>query len=286
SSLYINLDEICNLCRKPNTRNYRLLTIYEKDKDSCILNFKELPNDEVKKKKNIYNNEKGTYEKHKSSHRSSLYIEEYGKNNEKNKPDIPKTKKYSNFEKQIFKELDYKDYLKNIKAIEVKEYKKVARKKRRIRTSLFLLVIFILILPILDLSLEKFIDGGLLGLLGLLYLKKNGDAQSIEGLLSTLFEIGGWDLSLEKFIDGGLLGLLGLLYLKKNGDAQSIEGLLSTLFEIGGWGNSDKILAGTIFFYCVPFLIFVVIFILGMIHYYKKVIKYENMKFKNKINKK
>ncbi|KAI4840229.1 hypothetical protein MKS88_001587 [Plasmodium brasilianum] len=243
SSLYINLDEICNLCRKPNTRNYRLLTIYEKDKDSCILNFKELPNDEVKKKKNIYNNEKGTYEKHKSSHRSSLYIEEYGKNNEKNKPDIPKTKKYSNFEKQIFKELDYKDYLKNIKAIEVKEYKKVARKKRRIRTSLFLLVIFILILPILDLSLEK-------------------------------------------FIDGGLLGLLGLLYLKKNGDAQSIEGLLSTLFEIGGWGNSDKILAGTIFFYCVPFLIFVVIFILGMIHYYKKVIKYENMKFKNKINKK
>ncbi|SBT00042.1 Plasmodium exported protein (Pm-fam-a like), unknown function [Plasmodium malariae] len=244
SSLYINLDEIRNLYRKKNTRNYRLLTIYEKDKDSCILNFKEeLPNDEVKKKKKIYNNEKGTYEKHKSSHRSSLYIEEYGKNNEKNKSDIIETKKYLAFEKKIFKELDYKDYLKNIKEIEDKEYKKVSRKKRTKRIILLLLFFLVLMIPLIDFSLEK-------------------------------------------FIDGGLLGLLGLLYLKKNGDAQSIEGLLSTLFEIGGWGNSDKILAGTIFFYCAPFLIFVVIFILGMIHYYKKVIKYENMKFKKKINKK
>ncbi|KAI4833963.1 uncharacterized protein MKS88_000199 [Plasmodium brasilianum] len=239
-----NLNAKCKLSRKLNIINYRLLAKYKPNKDSYSVNFEdELPHNREKQNKCVTTNKKEANVKHKISRLSSLYIEEYCKNNDKNKPDIPKTKKYSNFEKQIFKELDYKDYLKNIKEIEDKEYKKLSRKKRRIRFVFVLLFFFVLIVPILDLLLEY-------------------------------------------FVTDGLLGSLGLLSLTKEGSVYTLEGILSTLFEIGGWGNSDKIRAANIFIYCLPFLIFVVIFILGMIYYYKKVIKYENIKFKKKINKK
>ncbi|KAI4833603.1 uncharacterized protein MKS88_000080 [Plasmodium brasilianum] len=216
-----NLNAKCKLSRKLNIINYRLLTKYKPNRDSYSIKFEdELPHNRVKQNKCVTTNKKGANVKHKISRLSSLYIEEYCKNNEKNKPDIPKTNEYSNFEKQIFKELDYKDYLKNIKEIEDKEYKKLSH------------------------------------------------------------------LSLENFVTGGLLGSLGLIYLSKKGGSESVEGLFSTLFDIEKWGNSDKILAANLFFYCIPFLIFVIIFILGMIYYYKKVIKYENIKFKKKINNK
>ncbi|SBS91963.1 Plasmodium exported protein (Pm-fam-a like), unknown function [Plasmodium malariae] len=165
-----NLNAKCKLNRKLNIINYRLLAKYKPNRDSYSIKFEdELPHNRVKQNKCVTTNKKGANVKHKISRLSSLYIEEYCKNNEKNKPDIPKTKKYSNFEKQIFKELDYKDYLKNIKEIEDKEYKKLSH-----------------------LLLEKLVKGGLLGSLGLLYLNKNGAAQSLEGLLSTLFEIEKW----------------------------------------------------------------------------------------------
>ncbi|SBS96929.1 Plasmodium exported protein (Pm-fam-a like), unknown function [Plasmodium malariae] len=239
-----NLNEKCKLNRKLNIINYRLLAKYKPSKDSYSVKFEdELPHNRVKQNKCVTTNKKGANVKHKISRLSSLYTEEYCKNNKKNKPDISKTKKYSNFEKQIFKELDSKDYLKNIKEIEDKEYKKLSRKKRRIRIVFVVLFFFVLIVPILDLLLENFVTGGLLGSLNLIYLSK---------------------------IDG----------------SESVKGLFSTLFDIDKWGNSDKIRASTVFIYCLPFLIFVVIFILGMIYYYKKVIKYENIKFKKKINKK
>ncbi|SBS98994.1 Plasmodium exported protein (Pm-fam-a like), unknown function [Plasmodium malariae] len=193
SSLNKNFDEKCNLRRKLNTINYRLLVIYKKDRDSFTTNFKkEIPNDEVKERNYICNCKKGTYGKHKPLCRSSLYIEVFGKNTKKNKSCIPKTKKYPNFEKNIFRELDYNDYLKNIKEIEDKEYKKVARKKRVIRVVLLLLFILVLTVPILDLLLEKCVTGGLLGTLGLLSLTKIDSVYSLEGLLSTVFDIEGW----------------------------------------------------------------------------------------------
>ncbi|SBS93348.1 Plasmodium exported protein (Pm-fam-a like), unknown function [Plasmodium malariae] len=206
----------------------------------------EMPNNEVKEKINISNNKKGTNGKRKQSYINSLYTEEYGKIVEKNKSTIPKTKKYFDFEKKIFKELDYEDYVKNIRTIEHNEYKKLAHKKRRIRISLFLLFIFILILPILDISLEKLVDGGLLGLLYLLYPTKSDGTPVVYG----------------------------------------VDGFLPTSLSKGTWGNLGKVCASTVFFYGVPFLIFVVIFILGMVYYYKKVIKYENIKYRKRLCKK
>ncbi|SBS93668.1 Plasmodium exported protein (Pm-fam-a like), unknown function [Plasmodium malariae] len=247
SSLNVYFEEKCNFFRKLNTRNYRLLTKHKHDKDSCIAKFKEeTPNNEVKEKRYISNNKRGTDGKHKPSYRRSLYIREYDRNVEKNKCVIPKTKKYFDFERKIFKELDYEDYVKNCKIIEYKEYKKILCKKRRIQIALILLVILVLILPILDLSLETFIDGGLLG--------------SLE-LLSPVNSTGG-------------------------GVASGVQGSLITLLCQSNWGMLQKISASTLFFYCVPFFIFVVIFILVMIYYYKKVISYENIKFKKRLNKK
>ncbi|SBT86778.1 fam-l protein [Plasmodium malariae] len=249
-SLNKNLVEKCNLCRKLNTRNYRLLEKSKKDKDLCVENFKEMPNNELKEKKCISNNKKGTNEKHNHSCRSSLYIDKYGENVKKNKCVITKTKKYSNFEEKIFKELDYRDYLKNVKMIKDKEYGKLVHTKRRIRIALLLLLFLVLILPVLDLSLEKLADGGLLGLLGLLYpTKAVADPP------------------------GSMI-------------VHGIDGLLIKLFNIGDWGPSKAIPKLNFLFYCIPFLIFVVIFILGMVYYYKKVIKYENIKFRKRLNKK
>ncbi|SBS99033.1 Plasmodium exported protein (Pm-fam-a like), unknown function [Plasmodium malariae] len=198
---------------------------------------------EVKKEENIYNNKKGTNGKHKKSCRNSLYNGKYGKNIEKNISGIPKTKKYSIFEKKIFKELYYEDYVKNIKSIEYEEYKKLARRKRRIRIALLLLFFMVLAIPILDISLEKITEGGLLGLLHLLY-PTGTDTNPLSG----------------------------------------IEGHLDSLLSQGTWNILGKICASTTFIYGVPFLIFVVIFILGMVYYYKKVIKYENTKFRKKLN--
>ncbi|SBS93229.1 Plasmodium exported protein (Pm-fam-a like), unknown function [Plasmodium malariae] len=208
NSLNKYLDEKCSFRRKLNSRKYPLLAQYKQGKDLCITNSKEeIPDNEVNKQKNISINKKGSNGKHKQSCRSSLYVQKYGKNVDQNKCIIPKTKKYSDYEQKIFKELDYNDYLKNIKIIEDKEYRKVKRKKRRIRISLLLLFFLVLMMPILDLLLEKLTAGGLLGSLGLFYINTVGDVNTISGVL-------------------------------------------------------------------------------GMIYYYKKVIKYENIKFKKRINKK
>ncbi|SBS95877.1 Plasmodium exported protein (Pm-fam-a like), unknown function [Plasmodium malariae] len=245
SSLNKNLDEKRDLRKELNTRNNRLLAKYKQNKYSSNENFKEeMPNNEVKEKKHISNNKKGTSRKHKQSCRSPLYKEEYSKNDKKNKFLMSKTSKFYDFEKKIFKKLDHENYVKNIKTIENKEYKKLERTKRRIRIAFLLLFILILILPIIDLSLEKLVDGGLLGLLHMLYITRSPD------------------------------NVLG------------VEGVLTSLLGSGKWGNTDKMRVLPIFFYGIPFLIFIVIFILGMVYYYKKVIKYENIKFKERLNMK
>ncbi|SBT00415.1 Plasmodium exported protein (Pm-fam-a like), unknown function, partial [Plasmodium malariae] len=248
SSLNKYLDDKCDILRKLNPKSYRLLAKNNEDKNYFIVNFnEETPHNKVAQKKCITNNKKGTNGKQKSSNSSSLYIEEYNRNNEKSKPGISKEKKYFNFEKKIFKELDYKDYIKNVKIIDDKEYKKISRKKRRIRIALLLLFFFVLILPILDLSLEKLKCGGLMGLLGLL----NSKNENVSGIRTF-----------------------------------DVEGGLITLFNIGEFGASKAITLSTILFYCLPLLIFVVIFIVYMVYYNKKVIKYENVKFTKRINKK
>ncbi|SBT00491.1 Plasmodium exported protein (Pm-fam-a like), unknown function [Plasmodium malariae] len=176
------MDEKCSFRRKLNSRKYPLLAQYKEGKDLCIANSKkEIPDIEVIKQKNISNNKKGANRKHNQSCRSSLYVQKYSKNVDENKCITPKTKKYSYYEQKIFKELDYNDYLKNIKIIEDKEYKKVKHKKRCIRISLLLLFFLVLMMPILDLLLEKLTTGGLLGLLGLFYINTVGGVSTIYG---------------------------------------------------------------------------------------------------------
>ncbi|KAI4840196.1 fam-l protein [Plasmodium brasilianum] len=245
NTLNKNLVEKWNLRRKFNSRTYRILANYKHHKYSSNAKLKEdMQFNEAKKEKNIYNNKEGTNEKHKLSCRGSLYIKQCGKNVKKSKCVKPKTSNCFDFEKKIFKKLDYEDYVKNIITIDYKKYKKLARKKRRVRIALLLLFILILILPLLDLSLENLVDGGLLGLLHLLS-PTLGEKNALTG----------------------------------------VDGQLVTLLSSGQWGYLEKICASTIFIYGVPFLIFVVIFIFGMVYYYKKVIKYENIKFKKRLNK-
>ncbi|SCN44529.1 fam-l protein [Plasmodium malariae] len=190
-----SLDEKCNIHLILNTENYRLLGEYKRNKDSCLAYInEEIPNNVVRKKKYISKNKKGTKGKRKQLFRSSLYMEELGKTVKKNKCVIPKTKKYFDFEKKIFKKLDYKDYIKNINPFENKEYKKLERKKRRIRIALLLLFFLVLIVPVLDISLETYTGGGLLGLLSLVYPKTitGGQSDQIEGILATFLSTDGW----------------------------------------------------------------------------------------------
>ncbi|SBS92059.1 Plasmodium exported protein (Pm-fam-a like), unknown function [Plasmodium malariae] len=229
--------------RTINGRSYRLLSKCKQDKDINISEIKEgMSNNGFNKKKNICNNIKENTERHRHSHKGSLYFEGYSKKTQKNQYSIPKTKKYSYFEKQIFRELDYKDSLKNYKIINYKEYEKLIRRKRGIKIVLISLLILLLIIPILDFSLRHFLQKDLLELSGLLTV----------------------NIPLKSSY-GGI-----------------VEGYMSSLFSNIELEHSTISLISNIFLYCLPIFILVVIFILGMVYYYRKVIKYENIKFRKK----
>ncbi|KAI4836004.1 fam-l protein [Plasmodium brasilianum] len=175
-----------------------------------------MSNNEFNRKKNICNKVKENTEKHRHSHKGSLYFEG---------------------------ELDYKDSLKNYKIINYKEYEKLIRRKRGIKIVSISLFILLLIIPILDFSLKHFLQKGLLELSGLLIVD---------------------------------------LYLKSS-SGKDLEGSISSLFSsISVVDHTTIFLISNIFLYCLPIFILAVIFILGMVYYYRKVIKYENIKFRKK----
>ncbi|SBT01219.1 hypothetical protein PMALA_080620, partial [Plasmodium malariae] len=154
------MNEHFELDRKSETINYRLLAKYKQDKYSNALGLKEeMTNNEMKKKKDISNNMEGYTGKRKHSNGSPSEFKGNCKSYMKKNKCMFETINYSHFEKKIFKEMDFMDFLKNNKTI---------------------------ILLIVDLS-WSFIDGenGLWGTIGFSdILKTSGKS----GWLNTVYE--------------------------------------------------------------------------------------------------
>ncbi|SBS92380.1 hypothetical protein PMALA_036030 [Plasmodium malariae] len=83
----------------------------------------------VRKKKYIFNNEKGATRKYEQSYRDSFYTKEYSKNTKKNPSDIPKTKKYCYIEKKYSKNLIVQNFLKTKEQLKLRDTNKLNAKK-------------------------------------------------------------------------------------------------------------------------------------------------------------
>ncbi|SBT00447.1 Plasmodium exported protein (Pm-fam-a like), unknown function, partial [Plasmodium malariae] len=113
-----SMNEHFELDRKSETRNYRLLAKYKKDKYSNALGLKEeMTNNEMKKTKDISNNMEGYTGKKKHSNGSPSEFKGNCKSYMRKNNCMFETKNYSHFEKKIFKEMDFMDFLKNNKII-------------------------------------------------------------------------------------------------------------------------------------------------------------------------
>ncbi|SCN11987.1 fam-l protein [Plasmodium malariae] len=133
---------------------YRILSKYKRDKYSNALGLKEeMTNNGMTKIKDISNHMEGYTGKRKHANGTPLDFTGNCKSYMKKNKCMFETKKYSHFEKKIFKEMDFMDFLKNNKTISNKSYRKIIRKKCVILFLLPLLMFFLLsVLPIVDLS--------------------------------------------------------------------------------------------------------------------------------------
>ncbi|SBT00075.1 Plasmodium exported protein (Pm-fam-a like), unknown function, partial [Plasmodium malariae] len=112
------LDENYIYSRKTYGTTYRILSKYKQDKYSNALVLKEeMTNNGMKKKKDISNNMEGYIGKRKHSNGSPSEFKGNCKSYMKKNKCMFETKNYSHFEKKIFKEMDYMDFLINNKTI-------------------------------------------------------------------------------------------------------------------------------------------------------------------------
>ncbi|KAI4837496.1 hypothetical protein MKS88_003972 [Plasmodium brasilianum] len=236
---------IYKLTGKLNIRTYRLLKNYTHDTNLNTVEIKEgISNSAVNISKDFSNNERECIRKKKPSNRDILNNDGNNKKSMKNNSPIYGTKTYSYFEKRIFNKLDNTEFLKKNKTFTDRTYKKIKFKKRRQRFSLGLfLSIVVLLVPLIDLSFY-FICG--------------------KDLLSALDF-----LSVSVGHEG---------YFPK------IEGgQLKNLFDLKHWMFREAIRVPTILKYCIPIFIIFVVIIICIVYYYKKVMKYEKIKFREKL---
>ncbi|SBS97983.1 Plasmodium exported protein (Pm-fam-a like), unknown function [Plasmodium malariae] len=239
---YINDRKLC-------TRTCRVLTKCNQNRDSSIVGIKEnMPNIELRGKKDISNNEKGIYIKSKKSNGSSLNTVRGNKKDRKNMSCIFETKKYSRVEKKIFKELDYIDFLKNNRIISDRIYQKIICKKFALRLSVPILLFLSLLTVFL---VELFYGNGL-----------------VHGSFKLLNLIIGekWGKSIR-----GALPSKGLEWLFKPFTSDKSSKSLYPLNNIFGF-----------ILYFVPFIILGITLISRVIYYHKKVKKYEKIKFRHR----
>ncbi|SBT85952.1 fam-l protein [Plasmodium malariae] len=159
--------------RKLRTGTYRFLANCKNNIEKSITGLKEdVTNYGIKEKNNIYNTEKGTNAKNIHSH--GLLSENASDRRKamKNKSCIFETEKYSHFEKKIFKELDYQNFLEKNKIISDKLYKTIIRKKYGLRFFIPSLLFLLLSLGlILDLSVGYGLLNGFYYIMGLICSK-------------------------------------------------------------------------------------------------------------------
>ncbi|SBT88035.1 fam-l protein [Plasmodium malariae] len=237
--------EFYKLDGKLRTRRYRLLAKYKQNKNSNTVELMEgISNSKVNVIKDFSNNEKGSIEKKKQLNKSSLNSSGIHDESLKYKPFIFETKNYSYFEKKIFKELDNTEFLIRNRTMSNRTYKKIKFEKRRLRFSLgLLLLILVLAVPLIDFFFYFACGKEILSELGLLSIDNMG-------LKSYFPRVGGW--------------------------LKNVLGLENTMFR-------GVIKIRSILEYCVPILIIFVVIILCIVYYYKKVMKYEKLKFRKKL---
>ncbi|KAI4841417.1 uncharacterized protein MKS88_000138 [Plasmodium brasilianum] len=252
-SLFNNsLNEMYIFRRKLGTRVRRLLSKYKQDMYSNILGIKDdLPYDGENNKKSVCSNENDKKVRTKSTKKSSLNKAGNHKQDKNYNSCIFGTKKYSRFEKKIFRELDYEEFLKKNRTISDKLYKKIILKKYGLRLFLPLLLFSLLSLSlILDLSGEFGLQNMLRKVLNIL-----GAKDWIKNL----------GLNFNKLIGGSWATFLKPFFTPAFGSDNKPK-VFSNLF-------------GTVIYF-VPFIIMGVTIITWIIFYHKKVKKYEKIKFK------
>ncbi|SBS91524.1 hypothetical protein PMALA_033220, partial [Plasmodium malariae] len=111
-------DENYKVVRKLDTNIYRSLAKYKQYKDSNNIGLKNgMQNNGDFINENIYSCEKLAKNKSSLSNDSPSKNSRGHKQDKNNKSCVFETKKYSNLEKNIFKELDYMDFLKENRTI-------------------------------------------------------------------------------------------------------------------------------------------------------------------------
>ncbi|SBT85758.1 fam-l protein [Plasmodium malariae] len=242
------------LYNKLNMRNYRVLEQCKQNKHSNIIGLgKEILNNDVSNHECISDNEKKVKSKNNqlSANLSKKTIQD--KHFLRKKTCIFETKKYSHLEKNIFKEIDFIEFLKNNRTISNKTYKKMILKKYRLRLVLPLLIFMSLLISlILDYSCDYGILNGLINLLNI-SLKK-------------------WFKPLHNLLESYSLDPL----LKK-----------SRVIIYSGenciWGYTSYVpnFFGLII-YILPFFILGVTIITVIMYYHKQVKKYQKIKFRKR----
>ncbi|SBT01128.1 Plasmodium exported protein (Pm-fam-a like), unknown function [Plasmodium malariae] len=227
----------------------------------------EIPNNDMTERKDIFNNENIFAQLNRQSNRSLSRNKERHKKDKKYNTRIFETEQYSRFEKKIFKELDYANFLKNNKGISNRIYQKVIRKKYGFRLGLP--IFFVLLLSIL-LLLDSFVGFGLIrGLFKILNIisqhleyQTKGSAKAVQVMLKPLHD-----------------------WLKESHFSSFFKCAVNVK-ESSGISNIDKHSYITGFFgfliYLIPIFIIGVTCLLGVFYYHKKVKKYEKIKFKKR----
>ncbi|SBT85637.1 fam-l protein [Plasmodium malariae] len=249
------LDENYIYSRKIHGTTYRILSKYKQDKYSNALGLKEeMTNNGMTKKKDISNDMEGYTGKRKHSNGSPSEFKGNCKSYMKKNKCMFETKNYSYFEKKIFKEMDYMDFLKNNKAISKTSYRKIIRKKCVLLFVLPLLMFFLLsVLPIVDLS-WGLVDGkGLWDAIGFSNALKEWGKN---GWLKTVYE------SLKDVVQG---------FWRSIGETTETISELHVLLRLF-----------RILIYGLPFLILGITFISRIVYYHRKVKKYERIKFRQR----
>ncbi|SBT87574.1 fam-l protein [Plasmodium malariae] len=253
--------------KKLNTKNYRLLAKCKHNKDSCTMGLKELIlNNDITERKGISYNENIFAQLNRQSNRSLSRNIEKHKKDKKSNSRIFETEQYSRFEKKIFKELDYANFLKNNRGISNRIYQKIIRKKYGFRLSLP--IFFVLLLSIL-LLLDLFVGYGIINVL--FYVLKKISTAVVANSASGHTTFGEMLKPLHEWLKNSSFGL----FFKGTAEITSRQSKKVTKdFYITGFFG--------FLIYFVPIFIIGVTCILGVFYYHKKVKKYEKIKFRKR----
>ncbi|KAI4840239.1 hypothetical protein MKS88_001597 [Plasmodium brasilianum] len=259
SSINKSLDDENYIEKKLNARNYRLLAKCKNNNDSSMVGLKFFPyNEEIEIKHKTF--EESSKAKNKYSNRSSSKYAKDHKQIATNKSNIFETKKYSNLEKKIFKELDYFDFLEKNRTISNKVYQQTIFKKYRLRV--FVPVALLLLLSIY-IILDVFSFSGLIEALIMI----------LNSCLGTV-----WYGNLHNYLKNCKLS-----WLFKS--SKEITDYIGTIENSEWKAIKDHIYVENFFgyiVYIVPLIILCITLILGIFYYHKKVKKYQKLKFKKR----